>query len=149
MSLSPRWLPALMRVREHRRDAALQSLGKSLLAVRTASDATQTITAEISRLKAAQQDNSSPRIDIDRLLQLRANRDDLRAELTERLQRQAEADAGVKQAQAIAVTRDSEVEILVRLSDRYQTANRITANRREEQILSEAAVTLCNGDGSA
>lgn len=138
-----------MRVREHRRDAALQSLGKSLLAARTASDATQITITEISRLTATQQDRSSHRIDIDRLLQLRAKRDDLRAELTERHQLQVEADARVTQAQTLVVTRDSEVEILVRLSDHYQTANRLTENRREEQILSEAAVTLCNGDDSA
>ena len=149
MSLSPRWLPALMRVREHRRDAALQSLGKSLLAARTASEATQATATEISQLTASQQDHSLHHVDVDRLRHLRANRDHLRAEFVERLQLQAEADAGAKQAQAIAVRRDSEVEILVRLSDRYQTANRIIEKRREEQILAEAAVTLCNGDSSA
>ena len=149
MSHSPRWLSALMRVREHRRDAALQSLGKSLLAARTASEATQATATEISLLTATQQDRSLHHVDVDRLRHLRANRDHLRAEFVERLQLQAEADEGVKQAHAIAVTQNSEVEILVRLSDRYQTANRIIEKRREEQNLAEAAVTLCNGDRSA
>ena len=136
MPHSPRWLSALMRVREQRRDTALQSLGKSLLAAKTAGDVTQLAAAKLSQLTTVQQqDGSLRRVDVDRLRQLRANREDLRAELTEHLQRQEEADAGVKRAQTSAVARDSEVEVLSRLADRYLAANRIDEKRREEQIL--------------
>ena len=50
MSQSPRWLPTLMRVREHRRDAALQSLAASLNVAKTANDATQSTAAKLSQL---------------------------------------------------------------------------------------------------
>lgn len=149
MSQSPRWLPTLMRVREHRRDTALQSLAASLNVAKTANDATQSTAAKLSQLNVAQQQsNSTHRLDIERLRQLRATRDGLRTELAEHIQRQTDATAKVKQAQQAAVTRDSEREILVRLADRYQAANRLNERRREEQILGETSVTLCNGDCS-
>jgi hypothetical protein len=150
MPQSPRWLTTLMRVREHHRDAARQLLAKSLSVAKTANDAAQTTTEKLSQLATVQQQESDSRhIDVDRLRQLRATRDDLRTELAERLRHQAEAAESVKQAQHIAGLRESELEVLTRLSDRYQATHRITQQRREEQILSESVVTLCIGEGSA
>ena len=139
-----------MRVREHRRDLALQSLGKSLHAAKSASDAAHSVATQLSLLTESQQrdGSSSPRIDVDRLRQSRSNRDDLRAELSASLRRQADAESDVQQAQSTAVARDSEVEVLDRLSDRYRAQRRIGDKRREEQILSEATVTLCNSGRS-
>ncbi|MCX7421349.1 MAG: hypothetical protein NT013_17650 [Planctomycetia bacterium] len=149
MSQSPRWLPILIRIRDHRRDAALQSLAAGLNVAKTANDATESTAAKLSQLNISQQQcNSTHRLDIERLRQLQIIRDGLRAELAERIQDQTDAAAKVKQAQQAAVARDSEREILVRLADRYQAANRLNERRCEEQILWETSVTLCNGDCS-
>ena len=150
MSESPRWLTTLTRVREHRRDEALQSLAQSLQTANAARDAVDSVAEAVSRLtKNQQRDSSAGRVDVERLRQLHQTRDDLRTELAERHRRQTAADAEVQHSQAVATACQTEVEVLQNLNERYVTENRVTQRRRDERILLETAVSLCNSEASA
>src|SRR5439155_17850232 len=90
---SPRWLTTLLRVREHRRDMALQSLAQSLQTANAARDSAESVANAVSSLtKVQQRDGSVGRVDVARLRQLRQTRDELRTELTERHRQQTAAD---------------------------------------------------------
>ena len=136
MSSSPQWLSILQRVREHRRDTALHSLAQSLQAAARIRDAINITDTAIARLADAQQQSTpSGRLDADRLRQIRQDRDALRFQLTELRQQQSAANAAIRQAQSVAAEKDAEVDVLQRLSDRHDSADRQARRRQDEQSL--------------
>lgn len=146
MLTSPKWLSTLQRVREHRRDAALHSLAQSLQAEAAIRESINSVEGTISNLSQSQQQCvHSGRLDAERLLQIRQDRDNLRSQLTELNRQRGAAEAVVVQAQAIAVEKDAEVDVLQRLSDRYDSAHRQARRRQDEQSLAEVVASLCNG----
>ena len=145
MPSSPPWLATLQRVREHRRDAALQSLARSLRAATQIRDAATSVEAMISSLgQAQQQSRHAERLDSERLRQIRQDRDDLRSQRTNLLHQQAAAEAVVHREQANAAAKDSEAEVLRRLQDRLDSAHSQAQRRRDEQSPLDVAVSLCN-----
>lgn len=146
MSSSSNWLATLLRVREHRRDTALQSLAQSLQAATQIHNSATGVEVVLSHLKQAQQQSSqSGRLDSERLRQIREDRDELRSRLTNLRSQQKAADAAVQVAQAHATAKDAEAEVLRRLQDRLDSARRQAQRRRDEQSPLEATVSLCNG----
>lgn len=146
MTSSPKWLSILQRVREHRRDAALHSLAQSLQAATKIREAISGVEETISSLSHAQQQCAhAGRLDAERLLQIRQDRDNLRSQLTDLIRRRGAAEVAVVQIQAIAAEKDAEVDVLRRLSDRYDSADRQARRRQDEQSLTEFAASLCNG----
>lgn len=146
MSSSSPWLATLLRVREHRRDTALQSLAKSLQVAAKIHDSATGVEVVLSHLSQAQQQSGqSVRLDSERLRQIRQNRDELRSRLTDLRREQKVADAAVQVAQVHAAAKDAEAEVLRRLQDRLDAAHRLAQRRRDEQSPLEAAASLCNG----
>ena len=146
MSSSLPWLATLLRVREHRRDAALKSLAQSLQAATNIRDTTSHVASVLARLGQAQQQISqSGRLDPDRLQHMRKDRDSLRTQKTELLRQQAVAETAVRQAQVNAAAKDAEADVLRRLQDRINSAHRQAQRRRDEQTPSDVADSLCNG----
>ena len=146
MLSSPKWLSTLQRVREHRRDAALHSLAQRLQAATKIREAISGVEETISSLSHAQQQCiNSGRLDAERLLQIRQDRDNLRSRLSDLNRQRGVAEAVVGQVQAIAAEKDAEVDVLRRLSDRYDSADRQARRRQDEQSLTEFAASLCNG----
>ncbi len=144
MSSSPPWLAALQRVREYRRDAALQSLAQSLQAATQIRDAATSVEAMISSLGQAQQHSRhAERLDSERLRQIRQVRDDLRSQRTDLLRQQVAADAVIHQAQANAAAKDAEADVLRRLQDRLDSAHRQAQRRQDEQTPLDIAASLC------
>lgn len=149
MPHKPSWLTTLIRVRDHHRDCALQALAESLNVSKIANDATQSTTKKISGLTRQHQESAgNSRINVAQLQELRTTRDGLQADLAMHQKSQKEADLSVQKAQKAVSIRDSEREVLIRLSERYELAQRVMAQRKEEQILSESVVTLCNRERS-
>ena len=149
MPSSSNWLGMLQRIREHRRDTALQSLARSLQAATQIRDATASVEAMISSLSHTQKPTGRiERLDSQRLRQLRQDRDDLRSRRSDLRHQQVAAEAVVHQAQANAATKDNEVEVLRRLQDRLDFTHRQAQQRRDEQSPLDAAVSLCNGGRS-
>ena len=145
MLSSPKWLSTLQRVREHRRDAALHSLARSLQAAAHIRDTISGAEALIARLAEAQQQcTQAGRLDSDRLLQIRQDRDNLRSQLTELRPQQSAAEAAVRQAQSAATIKNAEVDVLRRLSDRFDSDDRQARRRQEEQSPLEITDSLCN-----
>lgn len=146
MPSSTPWLATLLRVREHRRDTALQSLAQSLQAATKIRDTTIRVEAMISGLgKAQQQSSDAGRLDSERMRQIRQDRDDLRFQRTDLLRQQVVAEAVVRQVQANASAKDAEAEVLRRLQDRIDSAQRQAQRRRDEQSPIDVTVSLCNG----
>lgn len=146
MSALPTWLTALQRVREHHRDAALQSLAQNLRATAIIRDAMANVVAVDSQIRNSQQQSSlGGLLDADRLRQLRQDRDGLQSQLAELRQRQFEADKSVLEAQTIAAANETDVAVLRQLADRLLTAQRHEQRRQLEQSTLEAALSLCNG----
>ena len=146
MSELPSWLTTLQRVREHRRDAAWQSLAERLQTATHVRDATSRVVQAISQLRDTQQQNSQAgRLDFERLRQLRRDRDEWQTQLTQLQQEQSHADTAVRQAQSLAADKESEVEVLQRLSDRLLTSQLQARRRIDEQSTLESALSLCNG----
>ena len=145
MSSSSPWLATLLRVREYRRDTALQSLAQSLRTVTQIRDTTTGVESMISSLGQAQQQiRHAERLDSERLRQIRQDRDDLRSQKTDLLRQQVAAEEVVRQAQANASAKDAEAEVLRRLQDRLDSAHRQAQRRRDEQSPLDVAVSLCN-----
>ena len=146
MSSSSPWLATLLRVREHRRDAALQSLAQSLQAATQIRETTTSVETMLSRLGQAQQPSRhAERLDSERLRQIRQDRDDLRSQRTDLLRQQVAAEDVVRQAQANASAKDAEADVLRRLQDRLDSAHRQAQRRRDEQTPLDVAASLCNG----
>lgn len=146
MSSSPSWLATLLRVREHHRDTALQSLAKNLQVAKKVHDSATGVEVVLSHLSLIQQQSSQARLlDSERLRQIRQDRDELRLRLTDLRSEQKVADAAVQAAQAHAAAKDAEAEVLRRLRDRLDSDRRQTQRRRDEQSPLEATVSLCNG----
>ncbi len=146
MSSSSPWLATLLRVREYRRDAALQSLAQSLQAATRIRDTSTGVESMLSTLGQAQQQIShAGRLDSERMRQIRQDRDDLRSRLTDLRSEQKTADVAVQVAQTHATAKDAEAEVLRRLHDRLDSARRQAQRRRDEQSPLEAAASLCNG----
>ena len=145
MSSSSPWLATLLRVREYRRDTALQSLAQSLRTVTQIRDTTPGVASIIPSLGQAQQQiRHAERLDSERLRQIRQDRDDLRSQKTDLLRQQVAAEEVVRQAQANASAKDAEAEVLRRLQDRLDSAHRQAQRRRDEQSPLDVAVSLCN-----
>ena len=135
----------LQRVREHRRDAALQSLAQSLQAATQIRDTTIRVEAMIASLGQAQPPSGhAERLDSERMRQIRQDRDDLRSQRTDLLRQQVAAEAVIHQAQANAAAKDAEADVLRRLRDRLDSAHRQAQRRRDEQSPRDVAVSLCN-----
>ena len=135
----------LHRVREHRHDAALQSLAQSLRAATQIRDAATSVEAMISSLGQAQQPGRhAERLDSERMRQIRQDRDDLRSQRSDLLRQQVAAEAVVHQAQANAAAKDAEADVLQRLLDRLDSAHRQAQRRRDEQTPLDIAASLCN-----
>lgn len=146
MSSSPKWLSTLQSVREHRRDAALQSLAQNLQAATKIRETIRGVEVTISRLSHTQQQcTHSGQLDAVRLLQIRQDRDALRSQLANLVQQQSVAENAVHQAQSVAAEKDAEFDVLRRLSDRLESAHRQSLRRQEEQTPTETVVSLCNG----
>ncbi len=146
---SPNWLTTLLRVREHRRDAALQSLAQSLSSAKVVQNANAVIEEEASSLARAQQSSGCfGHLDLERLSQFRQCRDGLRQELAESHRRLELANVEIRQCQGIVTARDAERRVLERLTERLSESDRVSHRRREEQVGTEAARSLCNGDHS-
>ncbi len=146
---SPNWLTTLLRVREHRRDAALQSLAQSLSSAKLVQDANAVIEEEASNLSRAQQGSGCfGRLNLERLSQFRQCRDGLRQELAESHRRLELANVEIRQCQGVVTARDAERHVLQRLTDRLNESDRTAQRRRDEQIGTESARSLCNGDHS-
>lgn len=146
MSSSSLWLATLLRVREYRRDTALQSLAQNLQTASKLHNLATDVEVVFSRLgQAQQQSGQSGRLDSERLRQIRQDRDDLRSRLTVLRSEQKVADGAVQVAQAHAAAKDAEAEVLRRLQDRLDSARQQAQRRRDEQSLLEAAASLCNG----
>lgn len=144
--MSSSWLATLLRVREHRRDTALQSLAQILQAAKNIQNSATSVEAVLSHLGQVQQQCSQfGRLDSERLRQIRHDRDDLRSRLTDLRSEQKVADDAVQVAQAHAAAKDAEAEVLRRLQDRLDSAHQQAQRRRDEQSPLEAAVSLCNG----
>jgi flagellar biosynthesis chaperone FliJ len=149
MPATPNWLSTLLRVREQRRDAALQSLAQSLSSAKTVQNANAVIEEEVSNLAHAQQSSGSfGRLDLERLSQFRQCRDDLRRRLAESRRRLELANGEIRQCQGVVTARDAERHVLQRLTDRLNDSDRVSQRRCEEQIGMESAGSLCNGDHS-
>lgn len=149
MSSSSNWLATLRRVREYRRDTALQSLAQSLRAAAQIRDTATSVEAMISSLgQAQQQSGHAERLDPERLRQVRQDRDDLRSQQTDLLLQQVAAEDVVRQAQANASAKDAEADVLRRLQDRLDSAFRQARRRRDEQSPLDIAVSLCNRNHS-
>jgi hypothetical protein len=149
MPAAPNWLTTLVRVREHRHNAALQSLAQSLSSAKVAQNANAVIEEEVSNLARAQQSSGSfGRLDLERLSQFRQCRDDLRRNLAESRRRLELANVEIRQCQGIVTARDAELRVLQRLTDRLNDSDRVSQRRREEQIGMESADSLCNGHHS-
>ena len=145
MSSSSNWLATLQRIREHRRDTALQSLARSLQAATQIRDAATSVEAMISSLgQAKQQSHHAKRLDSERMRQTRQVRDDLRSQRTDLLRQQVAADDAVRQAQTNAAAKEAEADALRRLQDRLDSAHRQAQRRRDEQTPLEIAASLCN-----
>ncbi len=145
MSSSPTWLTTLQRLRDYHRDTALHSLAQRLQTATAIRDATARVEALIAQGTAAQQQLSGTgRLNFDRLLQIRQDRDDLQAQLVELRQLHSVAEAAVNQAQAIAAKKDAEVNVLKRLGDRYDSAHQQARRHQEEQSSLDIAASLCN-----
>lgn len=146
MSSSSPWLATLLRVREHRRDTALQSLARSLQVATKIHESAASVEAVLSRLgQIQQQSGQSGRLDSERLRQIRQDRDDLQSQLNDLHNQQKAADSAVQLAQANATAKDAEAEVLRRLQDRLDSARRQAQRRRDEQSPLEVAGSLCNG----
>ncbi len=146
MSLSSPWLATLLRVREYRRDAVLQSLAQSLQADAKIRDAANSVELMLSGLGTTQQNSGqSGRLDPDRLRQCRQERDRLQTDLAELRRQQVASETLVRQTQDIADAKSAEAEVLRRLQDRLDSAHRQAQRRRDEQSPLEAAASLCNG----
>jgi hypothetical protein len=149
MSSSPNWLAALERIREYRRDTALQSLAQSLRTATQIRDTTARIEAMIASLENAQQQSRQPsRLDAERMRQHRQDRDELRSQKVNLQLQQAAADADVLQAQADAAAKNAEADVLHLLRDRLDSAHRQSSRRQLEQSPLEVAISLCNGERS-
>jgi hypothetical protein len=147
MPASPNWLTTLLRVREHRRNAALQSLAQRLSSAKFVQKANAVIEEEVSSLARAQKSSGCfGRLDLERLSQFRQCRDDLRRKLAESRRRLELAKVEIRQCQGIVTARDAELRVLQRLTDRLNESDRVSQRRREEQIGTESAGSLCNGD---
>ena len=146
MPSSPSWLVSLQRVREYRRDAALQLLAQQLQVAGKIRDAVAGVESNLVHVgQAQQQTGHAGRLDSERLRLIRQERDDMRSQLKELRGQQTSADASVREAQALAATKEAESEVLRRLQDRLDSAHRQAQRRREEQTPHEATVSLCNG----
>lgn len=146
MSSSSPWLATLLRVREHRRDTALQSLAQSLQAASKIHESAAAVEVVLTRLNQTQRQCSQfGGLDSERLRQIRQDRDDLRRRLNEFQTQQKAADAAVQLAQANATAKDAEAEVLRRLQDRLDSTQRLVQRRRDEQSPLEVTVSLCNG----
>ena len=149
MSSSPTWLATLQRVREYRRDAALQLLAQQLQAATKIRNSAAEVESNLARQGQAQQQSSyTGRLDSDRLRQLRLERDSLRSELSALSIQRSSADTAVRQAQVHATAKDAEAEVLRRLQDRLDSTQRQEQRRRDDQSSMESAVSLCNGQRS-
>ena len=149
MPATPTWLTALLRVREHRRDAALQSLAQSASSAMFAKKANAVIEEEVSKLAHAQKGRGFfGRLELECLSQFRQCRDDLRRKLAESRRRLELANVKIRQCQNIVTARDAELHVLQRLTGRLNESDRVSQRRREEQIGTESAHSLCNGDHS-
>ena len=145
MSSSPSWLATLLRVREYRRDTALQSLAQNLRTATQIRDAATSVEALISSLgQAQQQGRHVERLDSERMRQIRQDRDDLRSQRTDLLRQQVAAEDVVRHAQANVAAKDAEAEALRRLQDRLDSAHRQAQRRRDEQTPLDIAASLCN-----
>lgn len=143
---SSHWLATLQRVREYRRDAALQSLAQSIQAATKIRDTADEVAATLSGLGKAQKiSDLVGRLDAERLRQICLERDRLQSNLTD-LQRQLiAADTLVRQTQEIAAAKSSEAEVLRRLQDRLDSTLQQAQRRQDEQTSLEVTVSLCNG----
>jgi flagellar biosynthesis chaperone FliJ len=146
MSSSPKWLSTLQDIREHRRDVARHFLAQSLQASAKIGAAINGVAEEILILSQAQQQSvRAGRLDAERLLQMRQDRDTLRSQLAELGQQQSVAGIALHEAQSFVADQDAEVDVLRRLSERLDSAQRQAQRRQEEQTATEIAVSLCNG----
>lgn len=146
MSPSPKWLSTLQRIREHRRDVALHTLAQTLQTSARIREAIDDVERNISSLSQAQvQSVRSGRLDAERLLQIRQDRDALRSQLADLGRQQSAAKIAVRQSQSVVADQDAEVDVLRRLSERLDSAHRQAQRRQEEQTPTEIAVSLCNG----
>lgn len=146
MSSSSPWLNTLLRVREHRHDAALQSLAQSLQAAETIRDTAVSVETALSGLRQAHRQNGqSGHLDSERLRQLRQERDDLQSQREFLTNQQQASDAVVQQNRKVVAAKDAEAEVLRRLQDRLDSAHRQAQRRQQEQSSVDVTVSLCNG----
>ncbi len=149
MLSSQNWLATLQRIREYRRDTALQSLAQSLRTATQIRDTAASVESMISSLgQAQQQSRHASRLDSERMRQLRQGRDELRSQRAILQLQQVAADAVVRQAQANAAAKNVEADVVRRLQDRLDSAHRQAQRRRDEQSPLDVAVSLCNGGRS-
>lgn len=145
-SSSSPWLATLQRVREYRRDAALQSLAQSIQAAARIRDTTEAVAATLSGLGKAQKvSGQTRRIDSERLRQVSQERDRLQSNLTDLRRQQVTADTLVRQTQVFAAAKSVEADVLRRLQDRLDSTIRQAQRRQDEQTSPEVTVSLCNG----
>jgi len=145
MSLSPLWLATLQRVREYRRDTALQSLACSLQAATQIHDQADLVEARISGLRKEQQESGQAEpLDPARLRQIRQDRDNLMSQRAEVLRLRLVADAAVHQARANAAEKESEAQALRRLQERLDADEHQARRRHGEQSAMGIVVSLCN-----
>ena len=145
MTQSPKWLTTLLRLREHHRDVARQSLAQ-YLSVEKSLEALQTQVLSDLAGDAIESlpDNAPRRLDLDRLKNQRRDRDDLNRQLHSLNQQRAEANFVLRQSQAELTSKTSEVDVLLKLLDRNRHAQAQSDRRIEEQAALDSALSLCN-----
>lgn len=150
MTTSPRWLSTLQRIREHQLDVVLGMLAQRLRAAETATAAVQATSDKLKSATRTQQQGIRPgHVDIDQVRQAYECRSQLLPRLEEARCQLETAQSGVRDAQQIVSQRDANFQILQRLSERLLAGQRIEEQRQNQQFLSESAVSLSNGQGSA
>src|SRR5262245_4897158 len=109
--MNPRWLTALQRVRDHRRDLARQSLAiKRRLADELSEIATRTAAEAERAAKALQRYGQSGVLSIERMKEIRDQRAGVASRFAVTLERQAAADEAVQQAGKIVARLEAESE---------------------------------------
>ncbi len=150
MTTSPRWLSTLQRIREHQLDVALGTLAQQLRVTESANAAVQAMSDKLKSATRTQQQGIRPGlVDIDQVRQAHECRLQLVPRLEEAHRQLEAAQSGVCDAQQVVSQRDANFQILQRLSERLRAGQRIEEQRQVQHFLSESAVSLSNGQGSA
>lgn len=147
MSSSSSWLTLLHRVREYRREVALQSLGQSVQAAQQIRHEAIHVETTLSWLVQAQEQCTlEHRLNPERLRQVHKERENVLSRKRDLHQRLMAADTIVRDEQIFYARKCGEADVLQVLHDRLDANQKQALRRQTEQTQIEAAASLCNGE---